>query len=79
MISMTQQQKASHLTLVSTQCSGRTLYCEHRDQHKLQALDNYYTAERRSGTDPLTAYNRMCAFGDDYDRLTERVAQETAR
>lgn len=72
---MAQKVKAPHLTLVSTQCSGRTLYCEHRAEHKVKALDNYYTAERRSGTDPLTAYERMCAFGDDYDRMTARVAE----
>jgi hypothetical protein len=55
-------------------CSGRTLYCASREQHKLHALDNYYTAERRQHVDPLTAYDRMCAFGDDYDRMTARVA-----
>jgi hypothetical protein len=73
---MTLQTKTPHLTVVSSQCSGRTLYCESRDEHKLKALDNYYTAERRSGTDALTAYDRMCAFGDDYDRLTALIAEQ---
>lgn len=61
---------------VSPQASGgRTLYCESRAQHKQKALGNFYTALRREQVDPYTAYERMTAFGDDYDRLTAQIAE----
>jgi hypothetical protein len=53
---------------------GRSLYCENRAQHKQVALNNFYTALRHEHFDPYTAYDRMTAFGDDYDRLTARIA-----
>jgi hypothetical protein len=60
---------------VTPQASGGcTLYCESRAQHKQKALSNFYTALRHEKVDPYTAYERMTAFGDDYDRLTARVA-----
>jgi hypothetical protein len=34
-----------------------------------RAKDNFYTAERRRGVDPLTAYMRMEAFERDLDRI----------
>jgi hypothetical protein len=60
---------------VTPQASGgRTLYCETRAQHKQEALGNFYTWLRHEHVDAFTAYDRMMAFGDDYDRLTARVA-----
>jgi hypothetical protein len=64
---------------VTPQASGgRTLYCESRAQHKQKALNNFYTALRHEHVDPCTAYDRMTAFGDDYDRLTESIAEAMA-
>jgi hypothetical protein len=60
-------------SITSLGCSGRTLYAASREQHKQKALDNYYTAERRN-VDVITAWDRMCAFSDDYDRVTALVA-----
>jgi hypothetical protein len=57
--------------------SGRTLYCESRAQHKQTALGNFYTGLRHDQVDPYTAYELMTAFGDDYDRLTARIAEAT--
>jgi hypothetical protein len=62
------------VSITTRECSGRTLYAASREQHKLKALDNYYSGQRRAAVDPLTAYERMCEFGDEYDRLTARVA-----
>ena len=64
-----------HLTAITPLgCSGRSLYCASREQHNFTALDNYYSSQRRADVDPLTAYERMCEFGDEYDRLTDLVA-----
>lgn len=59
---------------VSTNCTGRTLYCDSREQHRQVAMDNFYTALRHTHVDPLTAWELTQAHGDDYDRLTARVA-----
>lgn len=64
---------------VTPQASGgRTLYCESRAQHKREAMDNFYTALRHTQVDAFTAYDRTMAFGDDYDRLTARIADAMA-
>jgi hypothetical protein len=34
---------------------------------------DFYTAERRSGVDALTAYERTMAFGDDLERIADRT------
>jgi hypothetical protein len=61
---------------VTPQASGgRSLYCESRAQHRREAMDNFYTALRHEHVDPFTAYDRTAAFGDDYDRLTARIAE----
>lgn len=60
---------------VTPQASGgRSLYCESRAQHKQKALGNFYTGLRHAQVDPYTAYDLMTAFGDDYDKLTARIA-----
>lgn len=41
-----------------------------------RAKDNFYTAERRRGVDPLTAYMRMEAFERDLDRIAAIMEQK---
>jgi len=54
---------------VSTQCSASTMPGLTTPELRRRALDNFYTAERRAGCDAVTAYDRMCAYSDDLDRI----------
>jgi hypothetical protein len=56
---------------VSTSCSGRTMPGLTTPQLRQIARDNFYTAERLMGTDPLTAYDRAEAFAADIERIAE--------
>lgn len=56
---------------VSTSCSGRTMPGLTTPELRQRAKDNYYTAERRAGTDPLTAFDRAEVFAADLERIAE--------
>lgn len=56
---------------VSTNCSGRTMPGLTTPELRQRARDNYYDAERRRGSDPLTAFDRAEAFADDLERIAE--------
>lgn len=53
---------------VSTLCSGRTVISMSREE----ALANFYAAERRAGTSPLVANERMHFFAKRLDAEFER-------
>lgn len=56
---------------VSTNCTGRTMPGLTTPELRQRARDNYYDAERRMGSDPLTAFDRAEAFADDLERIAE--------
>ena len=54
---------------VPTSCSGRTMPGLTTPELRQRARDNFYSAQRRSGVDPATAYERAEAFEADLDRI----------
>lgn len=56
---------------VSTACSGRTMPGLTTAELRRRARDNFYTAERLTGIDPLTAYERAEAFAADLERIAD--------
>ena len=56
---------------VSTSCSGRTMPGLTTPELRQRARDNFYTAERLAGRDPVTAYDRAEAFAADIERLAK--------
>jgi len=56
---------------VPTSCTGRTMPGLTTPELRQRARDNYYTAERRAGRDPATAYDRAEAFAADLERIAE--------
>lgn len=49
---------------------------EEQARIRATALGNYYDAERRAGTDTLTAHERMCEFAKRLDDLAEQRERE---
>jgi hypothetical protein len=62
---------------VSTQCSGRTMPGLTTPELRQRAMDNYYSAERRLGTDPLTAYERAAVFLVNLDHIAAMVMRDS--
>jgi hypothetical protein len=54
---------------VSTRCTGRTMPALTTPELRERARDNFYSAERRTGVDPYTAYERAEAFLADLERI----------
>lgn len=54
---------------VSTSCSGRTMPGLTTAELRQRAKDNFYTAERLRGADPVEAYDRAEAFAADIERI----------
>jgi len=57
---------------ISTQCTASTMPAMDTAEHRRRAVQNFYSAERRAGADPLTANNRA----DEFARKLEIVARE---
>ena len=60
---------------VPTSCSGRTMPGLTTPELREVARLNFYTAERRQGIDPFTAYDRAEAFVKDLERIAEIMSQ----
>lgn len=56
---------------ISSNCSGRTMPGLTTPELRERARLNFYTAERRRGIDPFTAYNRADVFVKDLERIAE--------
>jgi hypothetical protein len=56
---------------VPSSCSGRTMPGLTTPELRQRARDNYYTAERRSGADACTAFDRAEAFAADLERIAD--------
>lgn len=61
------------MTNVITLCSGRTASGDREE-----AMTNFYAAERRAGTDPLTANERMHEFAKRLDNLDSDYLRDLA-
>lgn len=58
-------------TQVSSQCSSRTMPGLTTPELRARAVENFYSAERRLGVDPITAHDRAEAFGRDLDVIAQ--------
>jgi hypothetical protein len=56
---------------VPTSCSGCTMPGLTTAELRERARENFYSAERRAGADPLTAYERAEAFAADLERIAD--------
>ncbi len=55
--------------------SGRTMPGITTPELRDRAIMNFYTAERRSGVDAWTAYDRSQAFGADLERIARIMSE----
>jgi hypothetical protein len=62
---------------VPTSCSGRTMPGLTTPELRQRARDNYYSAERRLGTDPLSAYERAEEFLINLDRIAAIMMRDS--
>ena len=63
---------------VPTSCSGTTMPGLTTPELRQRARDNFYTAERLAGRDPITAYDRAEAFAADIDRIYRDMQRRAA-
>lgn len=61
---------------VPTSCSGRTMPGLTTAELRQRARDNFYSAERRQGTDCLTAWERAEAFAADIERVHTEMQRQ---
>ncbi len=63
---------------VPSSCSGCTIPGLTTAELRRRARDNFYTAERLAGVDPLTAYERSEAFAADIERIYANMQRGVA-
>ncbi len=60
----------------NTECQASSMPGMTDPELRERAKQNFYSAERRAGTDHVTAYELSEAFGRDLDRINSRMEAE---